>query len=262
MPEPITPAPSVPDTTEEVKVEAKEDMFGNGEPLISPTEEKEPVKEEKKEPVTIKDDPYVKTLEKKIEDYGTNLSGQGKIIKELQAKLSEVKDREAKEDDSSIVFKEIKTSKDLTSEEKEEMTDAEIKQFDVIAELQESVNELAKAKPVAETKDTNLDLDTVDDFSKETKAHALKIAGDDVDLANKIINEFNQFANNEELSRPDLLARIEKSAKLVPDYKAPKEQTTSRGKTVTGVTKADTDGFNTDAVIEQASQGSNGSYPL
>ena len=106
-------------------------------------------------------------------------------------------------------------------------------------------------------------MDKVDDLNSEAKAMALELAKDDVELANKIINEFNQFAGNDTLDRAGLKERMEKSAKLVPEFKPAKEQETKRGSTVGGNSgKEGKDPFGTDAIVEQANKGSNGTYQL
>lgn len=228
----------------------------------------------------VENNPEVKALQDKLASMGGNLSGQNKIINNLKKEIENLKggktgtDGAGEKGASGELFKEIKTSKDLTKEEKDEMTESEIKQFDEIATLKQGINQLAQLISSGKTQDgtgagneeeifiETGDTSPVEDLKAETKTIALKLAGDDVDMANKIINEFNQFAGNDTLNKAQLLERISKSAKLVDGYKPIKEQATKRGGSVGGSGKDDKDPFGINAVVEGVKKGNDGKYSL
>lgn len=209
-------------------------------------------------------------MTKKIEDYGKNNSNQRLIIDNLTKKLEEFSKGKSGEEEG-ILYKDIKRAKDLTKEEQDEMSATELKQFDEIATLKEGLNNLAKMMQSKETPkeekteapvdDGDLNLNKIDDFKKEAKDIAKEIAGNDIDMANKILKEFNEFAGNDKLDRTQLKERMIKASKLVPEFKPVKEQPTKKGSPVAGG-EAQADPFGIDAIVEGASKGSDGSYAL
>lgn len=220
--------------------------------------------------------PTVVALNKELADLkknlGGNLGAQGKIIKTLTAKLEALtKGGAGAEAASADLYKDIKRSKDLTKAERDEMTENEIKQFDEIADLKDGLNKIAKMvgeKTAPEKKedgagedgegDENKEdgvegVEKVDDLGKETRAIAMEMAGHDIDIANKIVHEFNQFAGNDKLNKTELAERLAKAAKLVPDYKAPKESSSRiarAGSSVKTGNQGNADPFGTTAVID------------
>lgn len=214
-------------------------------------------------------DPQVEALEKQIEDvkkeYGGNLSGQRKVIEALQAEIKELKEgkgKDGKNDDPDLPFPEIKWSKDLTREEREEMTDKEIEQMDTIAKMQENQNKLyleqKNGQKAQETK-------AVEDRQSLVKSTALELAKeasgkDDPELANQIIESVKQF-NLEGLDEATIKERVATAHTLLPDYTPPKEQKKVDGKAVK-TTKNDDDPFGVDAIVEGATKAQSGSYEL
>lgn len=271
----------------------KIDMFGEAESVEGAeagTEEKEIPKNETAEQKTareakekegkegegadIEKHPVVVALKKQVEDFGKNTSGQGKLIKKLMKQIETLTGGKGGEAgaEEGVLFKEIKKSKDLTQAERDEMTEAEIKQFDEIATLKEGMNNLAKlVKPKDkeeegeddDDEDGVGDADKVEDLGKEARSVARELADNDTDMANAILAEFNQFAGNDKLTKTELKERMLKAGKLVPDFKAPKEQPTKKGKTVgAGGKGADKDPFGVDKIVEDATKPNNGNYKL
>lgn len=229
----------------------------------------------------IENHPKFKEMQSKLDSLGGNLSGQNKIINNLKKELENAKKNGAgagsgnETQADGVLFKEIKTSKELSQEERDEMTETELKQFDEIATLKKGMNDLAKMIAGKKGDDSGdgdgegdddgeifIGDDTpVIDFKGEVKAIALKLAGDDVDMANSIIAEFNQFAGNDKLNKQQLAERLSKSAKLVDGYKPIKEQPTKRGKTV-GTDGSKEDPFGNNAIVESVRKNQNGNYSL
>lgn len=164
--------------------------------------------------------------------------------------------------DREVLFKEIRTSKDLKAEEKEDMTETELKQFDEIAELKSGMNELFKGiKSIRGEKADEGDGGKTD-HTQTAREHALSIAGGDKDIANQIIESYNEF-NNDGLSEEQVKARIEKAAKLVPNYTPPKEQTKKPGSAVKGDGGSGTDPWGVDSIIKDVEESrKGGSYNL
>lgn len=250
----------------------KEEGAGEGEKKGEGEGEKGKKEGEKKEYPPIPDDhPTIVDLKKQIEDikreYGGNLSGQRGLIKTLEDKIEALTKGgkpagdEAEED---VLFKkeDIKWSKDLTKEEREEMTETEIKQMDEIARMKEAQN-----KMYADSKKRERDGETqkVEDLQSLVKSHAKELAKKedgtvDTDLANQIIESAKQF-NLTGLDEATVKQRVETARKLLPDYKPPQEQINKKGKPVDG-TKPSDDPFGVDKIVEDATKGSDGKYSL
>ena len=86
------------------------------------------VKPEKKEDEIPEDHPIITTLKAEIEnvkkEYGGNLSGQREVITRLENEIAELKKSDKKEDageNEDVLYEEIKFSKDLTEEERDEI---------------------------------------------------------------------------------------------------------------------------------------------
>lgn len=254
--------------TEEVKVDA---FGGEGDHPAPPTENEggEGKKDEKKFDTIPDDHPTIVALKKQIDDvkaeYGGNLSGQRDVIDKLEKKIDALsKGTAAEGEDANVLFKkeDIKWSKDLTKEQRDEMTETEIKQMDEIAGMKESQNKIfAQLNKDGKTETAVADIQGwVKDSARELSR------GEDgklnTELANQIIESVKQFAL-EGLTEDQVKERVANAAKLVPDYKAPKEQGGKKGKTVAAGGAAD-DPFGVDAVVANVQKGKNnkGSYQL
>ena len=142
------------------------------------------------------------------------------------------------------LFKEIKTSKDLTAEQKEEMTDTEIKQMDEIAALKSGMNNLATLIKKGQTKEGG-EIDT-QGIVKDT---ARDLAAGNKELANQIIESVKQFVLDG-LDEEQIIARVGKAATLVSGYKPPKEQAGGgKGKPAGGT--GDSDPYGVDKIVEE-----------
>lgn len=252
--------PTAPETKPEGEGEGEK---GKGE---------EGKKEEKKDYPAIPDDhPTIVALKGEIEkvksEYGGNLSGQREVIKTLEAKveaLTKGGKPAGDEGEEDVLFKkeDIKWSKDLTKEEREEMTETEIKQMDEIATLKEAQNKIyAEGKK----KEKQSETEKVNDLQSLVKNTAKELAKKedgtvDTDLANQIIESTKQF-NLEGLDEATVKARVETARKLLPDYKPPAEQIKKNGKPVDGGKPSD-DPFGVDKIVEEATKGSDGAYAL
>ena len=216
---------------------AEADAFGEPnkpEPSVVEDKKEEGVDEIEKHPLVKELRGQIETVKK---EYGGNLAGQREVIKRLESEIESIKkggnptgkDKEG-EDTGEVLFKEIKWSKDLSEEERDEMTDNEIKQMDVIASMQEAQNKMyaemqSKGKSEEDT--------GVKDINSFVRKEAMELSGDDTELTNLIIESFNSMKfSTEGLSEEELKKRVELSATQVPTYKAPKEQPTKTGKPV------------------------------
>lgn len=238
----------------------------------------------------IKNHDSYKKLEKEAKEKGENLSKQGKVIEKLQKDIEALKkggnahNHESKQFDAP--YKTIKRSKDLSKEEREEMTISEIQNMDDLADLKENYNKMAKERhdeknaEKVETKEEKDEDDGEDDenkgkvdlldsdspskdMAKEVKDIALELSGNDRAMANKIINEFNGFANNDQLSSKQLRDRLMKAAKIIPEYVAPKEQSIHNdGNTVKTDGKKKEDPFGNSDIVESVTKRSKGNYKL
>lgn len=267
MNEPIKPA-------EEPKP-AQTDIFGSSNvppapPVVEP--DKKPI-----DPTDIEQNPLVIELRTQLKNtkdsLGGNLSALGKKTKLLEKQLAEaLKNGGLKPDgkngkQSDVPFKEIKRSKDLTQDQRDEMTDNEIKQMDIIADLQEKQNEaFLKQNATQEEGDEDGGDDDeggeekVTEVDKTVKAMAKELAGGDIDLANLIIESAKQF-NLTGLTKEQLKERVISAHKLVPNYVPPKEQGGIQGGTVkAGANKNDPHGV--DKIIEEATTSGKGGYTL
>lgn len=260
-----------PEEAIEEKKEAdapKPDAFGdNGVPPEPPTTEK---KEEKKEYDSIPDDhPTIVALKNQIDavknEYGTNLSGQRTVIQRLEAEIDKLSKGKPATETVEVLFKpeEIKWSKDLTKEQREEMTDNEIRQMDEIAAMKESQNKLyASVQKEKKAESEPKPVDTAGIVKEEAKEMARGTDGAvNTELANQIIEAAKMFSFDG-LDEATIRDRVKKAAAHVPDYKPPREQVQKKGKTVDG-TKVAEDPFGVDKIVEEV-QGKkkSGSYSL
>lgn len=148
------------------------------------------------------------------------------------------------------LFAEIRTSKDLTADERDEMTDTEIKQMDMIASLQQGMNELAgKIEKGAEGKKED---GTVVDIQGTVKETAKELANGDKDLANQIIESVKKF-NLTDLSEEEIASRVAEAATLIPTYKKPKEQAGGKKGAPAGGGANNTDPYGVDKIVEEVS---------
>lgn len=269
MPEPKEVSEEKQEEAVETKEEVKTDAFGMGE---NPEPKKEEKKEEKKGDTIPEDHPTVVSLKEQIqkissdkEGMSANLTAQRELIKSLQDKVDQLTTKggdNTKDGEVDVLYKDIKWSKDLTDEEKEEMTETEIRQMDEIAEMKTKQNEL-----YAESQKKNKEQESKksDDIQSLVKSTALELSKDEdgkesVELANQIIESTKQF-NLEGLDDKTIIERVGMARKLLPDYTPPKETVTKKGKTVKG-TSTDEDPFGVDTIIDEVSEGSDGNYAL
>ncbi len=218
-------------------------------------------------------------LETKLEEYSKNLSGQNGVIDTLKQKIAVLEAGGGKKDDGKggegdkpeVLFEEIKYSKDLTEEQRDDMTDTEIALFDANARQQEAMNKMyetiqAGSKATETEKVENLNT------SAQTEATALaeeaytansELATDAKELADKILVEFKEF-NNEGITPEKLKERMKKALNNVSGYKAPKEEENKGGTGKPAGAKGgdDKDPFGNQAIVDSVGKKSDGSYAL
>ena len=170
-----------------------------------------------------------------------NIRAMKDSIKKLETQIKDGKGEEKGEE----LFKDIKTSKDLTADQKEEMTDTEIKQMDEIAALKQGMNNLANMIKKGGEKNEGGQLD-VNNIVRET---AKELAKGDKDMANLIITSIKKF-NLEGLSEEEIVARVGEAALLLPNYKKPKEQVSGKGGKAAGGGN-DNDPFGVDKIVDE-----------
>lgn len=205
----------------------------------------------------------IKSLEKKIDEYGTNLTKQREIIETLQNELKLAKEGKGSAAEEDKPFKDIKYSKDLTKEQREEMTETEIAQMDVIAGMQEQMNKMHETASAAAKATQQAGDDKKVDVKGLAQQEAMALTKGDIEMANKIIKEFNEFAGNDTLTEAQIKERIAKASKLVPEYKAPKEQKGGTGNGKPPASKSGDDPHGVDAIVAEAAKGKKpGSYDL
>ncbi len=226
------------------------------------TEEPEVV--EKKEYTPIPEDhPVIVSLKKDIDTikntYGSNLSGQRKIIDELNATIKSLQEGKKEEIEEGLYKKEdIKWSKDLSKDEKDDMTENEIRQMDEIASMKVAQNKMFKdmKKEVKDITPEPLDI------NKIVREKALELSKkdevEDEALANKIIESYNHFKfDTAGLSAEDVMQRVVLSAKSVPEYTPIVEKSVvTPGSSVKNETDKK-DPFGIDKIVEEAHGGKN-----
>ena len=260
MPEPIVEGEKAPETNafgENIKKEGEakpqenaggEDKGGDdkggdgkGEGKITPTQQIADLSRKLGE-YAEKERSWGETQKSKDE----NIRAMSESIEKLKKQVGE-KGEDNKGKDAPVLFKEIKTSKDLTEAEKEDMTDTEVKQFDEIAGLKTALNQLAGMIGKGENKEEAKGEDKINTNTIARDA-AKELAGGDRAMANQIIESLKVF-NLEGLTEEQIIDRVGKAATFVKDYKPPKEQASGgKGKPAGGGT--DTDPYGVDKIVE------------
>lgn len=221
-----------------------------------------------KNPVVVQLRDTIKKLEEDKGSMGGNLSAQGKAIEKMKQELADLKS--GKSSGVEPLFKDIKRVKDLPAEQQAEMTDAEKKIFDELADTHEAMNKLvadaAKKESDAEAEEATAQEaeDAAEAFNGKVQSATLALVGvtdgrptqAQKDMANAIIEEFNAFAGNEKLSDKELAERIQKAAKLVPDYKPAKEQKSPAGAAAKPVDQSGSS--EVDKIVEETRAGQKG----
>jgi hypothetical protein len=237
--------------------------------------------DEEKEAEKIANNPTVKALEDKIKEYGENLTGQRtaheKEVADLKKQLADaLAGKGGGEGDDkggeNVMFKDIKFSKDLTEEERDDMTATEIALFDQNAQQQVAMNKLfetvqSTTKSVEEVKVTDLNSSAqVEATRLATEAIAVNkdLAKDATELKDKIIVEFNEF-NNEGITPEKLVERMQKALNNVHGYTPPKEQEKKGGNGNNAIKENKAGGGDTsaiDAIVAGITKSNEGTYNL
>lgn len=220
--------------------------------------------------------PEMVALETKVEEYSKNLIGQNDVISKLQAKIATLEAGGGKkevEDSENVLFKDIKTSKELTEEQRDDMTETEIALFDANATQQEAMNKMFKAIQSGQKMQEDakvLDLNASANIEAKKLAEEIikispELAKDTNELRDKIIVEFNEF-NNEGITADKLAERMKKALNNVNGYTPPKEQEKKAGGSGKNVVKdgagGSSDPFGVDAIVASVNRDNKGEYSL
>ena len=264
-------------------MEVKTDEFGvtlnpDGTEVIpkeDASEDDDKKKEEEKKADDIANHPAVVALNDKIKEYGENLTGQRqaheKEVADLNKKLTDALAGKKPEEGENVMFKDIKFSKDLTDEQKDDMSDTEIQLYDQNANMQVAMNKMldgiaSTAKATEDTKVEDLNSSARNEASKLAE-EAIKInselATDAMELTDKIIVEFNEF-NNEGITSEKLTERMQKALNNVKGYTPPKEQekNSSGNNPVKSGSGGKTDPFGVDVIVASVNKENKGNYSL
>jgi len=170
-------------------------------------------------------------------------------IKELEKGGGNASDVEV-----DLPYKDVKFSKDLSEDERDSMTEIELKQHDQIAEMQTRINNdvLEAHKKATEGSGDDDDGEVLDKSESKdfARTQALKLAKGKKKVANEILEEYNRF-NNEGLTEAQITENLERANRLRPDYQPPKQQARRKGKAVKSGSKSDP--FGVDTIVEEAS---------
>lgn len=243
--------------------EIKENVFG--QPLddkgniIVPEVKVEVKKEEKKEdittnPLVVELRGQIDALKKESTDKGDNLSRQGKLLKKMEGELEALKTK--KTDENKQVFDNIKFSKDLTKEERDEMTPREIQLMDELAVTQQKINEVAvDDAPVA----------PIYDVAKAVQDEAMKLAEGNYIKAQQLIEKFNSLGLDlTKIDSDNVSEKVKAVIALVPDFVPKKEQEKVEGGAVKGTSGTDAYGISgvVAAAVAEREANSAGNYSL
>lgn len=156
--------------------------------------------------------------------------------------------------EGDVPFKEIKTSKDLTEDERDDMTDAEIKNLDAIAMLQQTINAMSLASQ-KDTANAGAGIEPVAvDVNATVQAKATELAGGDIAMANQIIEAYKLANfNTEGLTAEQIQLQVQMATAGVPTYKPKVESSISpNGKPAGGGTPTDPHGV--DAIVAEVAK--------
>ncbi len=179
-----------------------------------------------------------------------NIRAMKESIKRLESQVGKKGESNSDDNKDEPLFKEIKTSKDLTDEQKEEMTDSEIKQMDEIATLKQTINTLAASIKKGAKGDGGDNNETTVDVNTTVRETAKELSNGNREMANLIIESFKSLKfSTEGLTEEDIAERVKIAATKVPNYKPPKEQANKGGKPAGGGTG--TDPYGVDKVVDE-----------
>lgn len=265
MPEPVVPTPA------DAGAEAEVDAFGAD--INPPEPPKEEPKEGEKKKKGTEDSPEIVALKGEVEkikkEYGTNLSGQRTVIERLEKEIADLKggkkdDKGGAPEDVLFPADQIKWSKDLTEEQREEMTETEIKQMDELAAMKTAQNKMYSEMRAGKKGEGEKKVEDLNNLVQSTARELSKgkDGAENTDLANEIIESFKAMKfNTEGLSEKEIKERVAIAAGQVPNYKPPKEQPHKRGGAVKAGTDTD-DPFGNNKIVEEATKGGDGGYAL
>lgn len=259
--------PTVPNPVPKEGEAPTHDVFGS--PLkpeeLKPVEPEKKQEEGKKPDFDIATHPVVADLTKKLNDQNNNLSEQGQVIKKQAKKLRELEKGEPDED-VKLPYPEIKRSKDLTDDEREEMTSNEIKLMDEKADAQEAANKAAEkaAKAAKADADDGADDEEKPKASDIIASEAKSLAAGNSEREREILEAAKLTSFEGLKTKDEIIARLKLGAeKFIPNWTPPKEQPSPLGG---GPVKAGgqdaNDPYGVNKIVREARQGTNGNYGL
>lgn len=265
MPQPMAPAAPAP---KEGDV-ATHDPFGM--PLNKETPA--PVPEiskpggEKKPEFDVATHPVVQDINKKLEDVGKNATEQRKIIDRLTKENKALKENGGKKEDDKVTvpYPEIKRSKDLTEDQREEMTANEIRLMDEAADAKAAANKMVEDAAKEKGKDKDED-DGEGEALKPSEiiaAEAKILAGGNAEKEREILEAARLTSFNGLRNKEDIIARLKLGAeKFIPNWQPPKEQVSPTGATSIKTGADASDPYGNNKIVQEARQGSTGNYSL
>lgn len=254
----------------------KTDLFGSPTekvepPVVKPEEKKGD--EGKKPEFDVATHPTVVEMNKKIEDMSGNLSKQREMIEARDKKIAELEGKktvEEAEKEFEPPHKEIKRSKDLTEDERDEKTKGELELMDKLADMQERENKDALEKHKAKAK-TDAEKATADaakavetDPKAILEAEITALAGGDKERERELKEAAKLTSFDGLKSKEEIAARLKLGAeKFIPNWTPPKEQASGGAPAAVKDTKSGKNGgVDVDSIVREARSGSAGDYAL
>lgn len=215
-------------------------------------------------PEAVKNHPAFKHLETKHKELGSNLKNQGDIIAEKDKKLKEFL-KTAPVPSEKLPWKpeDLRTSKELTDDEKDEMTAGELKLWDERAAMRAKENkaaeEAARKELLGENEENTEERVKGDDLKTLIATEIGALSGGDAERLREL-TEAVALLNLSGLTAEQVKERVKMAERLLPNYTPPKEQAKGQGGAVKNGGEADP--FNVTKIIEESRGGNKGDYSL
>lgn len=245
------------------------EVGADGKPVVKVEEKKPEAGDLEKNPLVVELRTSIQSLTEKLTKETGDKSAMGKNLSAMRERLDKLEKGDTK-GAAEPVFKkeEMKRVKDYTKEEQDAMTPAEKALIESNADMKERINGMVataakeaadkahadgqKTEEEKEIEDTNARISTT------VQPIALKLAGNDKDLANQIILNFNMFSGNDTLDDKQLAERVAMAARMIPDFKPAKEQASPAGGAVKAGGKDGEDPHGVQAIVDQARESRGG----
>lgn len=225
----------------------------------------------------ISNHPEFVKLRQKNDELSGNLKNQGDIIAKKNERIKELMSKTGI-DESELPYKpsDIKFSKDLTAEERDEMTDGEIKAMDDAAKAKQKANDIRREelKRIALAEIEAETAEATAQEGKETKLDANqrksvvdteigRLAGQDKEREREL-REAVKMLDLSGLNEEETKKRIAYAERLLPNWTPPKENGTAgaNAKTVDGGGGKPKEEALAEQIIKESSHRNDGTYSL